>query len=124
MQTVMSSFDERAAAVVAQSEPSPTSSDRLDDAVLAGVDSQSGDSHHGLTNATVMIVDDHAVTTKVLEALLQDAGYKRFVTTTRSSEAAARASFLKRASWRESSRAAKGSTFNATVRPSDICSAS
>ncbi len=83
----MSSFDERASAVLAQGETQPPSKEALGDAALANADPQNASPNDDLTHATVMIVDDHAVTIKVLEALLQDAGYTRFVTTTQSTQA-------------------------------------
>ena len=41
----------------------------------------------GLTEATIMMVDDEQLNIEMTEAFLEDAGYRRFVSTTRSEEA-------------------------------------
>ena len=45
---------------------------------------ESDDHHPALPNATVMMVDDEPTTLEVLQAFLEDAGYKNFVTTSQS----------------------------------------
>ncbi len=45
---------------------------------------ESDEHHPALPNATVMMVDDEPTTLEVLQAFLEDAGYKNFVTTSQS----------------------------------------
>ncbi len=45
---------------------------------------ESDDHHPALLHATVMMVDDEPTTLEVLQAFLEDAGYKHFVTTSQS----------------------------------------
>src|ERR1043166_3358597 len=46
-----------------------------------------GDHYEALRDATVLMVDDEPTTIEVLQAFLENEGYKRFITTTESSRA-------------------------------------
>ena len=45
------------------------------------------DHYHTLRNATVMMVDDEPTTIEILQAFLEDEGYRHFVTTNQSTQA-------------------------------------
>lgn len=65
----------------------PAPAKTLADAVSGNVAIEYDDHYQALRDATVMMVDDEPTTIEVLQAFLENEGYRRFVTTTQSSRA-------------------------------------